>query len=121
VKALVAQGKIVEAVRFAEEGSGQNYGSNVVAHVCEDLLLSAGMVDEAYQRYGVSANQAGTYLATFRSVAKKYPHKAMAEILSDLVKSTPGHEGKWFAAAKEAGLFDEALTLAPVRPAIQKR
>jgi hypothetical protein len=116
VKALVAQGKIVEAVRFAEEESGQNAGWTVVAQVCEDLLLSAGMVDEAYQRYGVSANRAGTYLASFRAVAKKYPHKAATEILSDLVRSTPGDEGKWFAAAKEAGLFDEALALASRTP-----
>jgi len=32
------------------------------------------------------------------------------------VKSTPGDEGKWFAAAKEAGLFDEALVLAGRTP-----
>jgi hypothetical protein len=116
VKALVAQGKIVEAIRYAEEGRGLNDGWDIVAAVCEDLLLSAGMVEEAYQRYGVSANRAGTYLATFRAVAKKYPRKGAAEILADLVKSTPGDEGKWFAAAKEAGLFDEALALAGRTP-----
>lgn len=116
VKALAAQGKIVDAVRFAEEGRGLNDGWDVVAHACEELLLSAGMVDEAYQRYGVSANRGGTYLATFRAVAKRYPHKAAAEILADLVRSTPGDEGKWFAAAKEASLFDEALTLASRAP-----
>jgi hypothetical protein len=116
VKALVAQGKIVEAIRYAEEGRGLNDGWDIVAAVCEDLLLSAGMVEEAYQRYGVSANRAGTYLATFRAVAKKYPRKSAAEILADLVKSTPGDEGKWFAAAKEAGLFDEALALAGRTP-----
>ena len=30
--------------------------------------------------------------------------------------STPGEEGKWFAAAKEAGLYDEALALASRTP-----
>ncbi len=40
----------------------------------------------------------------------------MKELLGDLVASTPGEEGKWFAAAKEAGLFDEALALANRTP-----
>ena len=69
-----------------------------------------------YARYGLRANQGGTYLATFRAVAKKYPHKSAGEILGDLVKTTPGSEGKWFAAAKEAGLFTEALALATLAP-----
>jgi hypothetical protein len=67
-------------------------------------------------RYGLRANQAGTYLATFRVVARKYPHRQAAEILEGLVKTTPGEEGKWFAAAKEAGRYDEALALAGRTP-----
>ena len=73
------------------------------------------MIDEAYERYGVCANQGGTYLATFRAVARKYPHKAAGEILADLVKTTPGNGGKWFAAAKDAGLYADALSLAKER------
>ena len=84
--------------------------------MCEEILLSSGSVDEAYERYGLRANRAGTYLGTFRAVAKKYPHKHAAEILAGLVKTTPGEEGKWFAAAKEARLYDEALTLAGQMP-----
>ncbi len=42
------------------------------------------------RRYGLDANQAGTPLATFRAVAKKYPRKRASEILGDLIK-TPGH------------------------------
>ncbi len=57
-----------------------------------------------------------TYLATFRSIVKKYPNQAPAKILSDLVASTPGQEGKWFAAAKDAGLYDEAIALAQRTP-----
>jgi len=116
VKALAAQGKIAEAIRYAEGGCGLNDNPAAIAQVCEKLLLASGMIDEAYQRYGIAANQAGTYLATFRAVAKKYPHKAATEILADLVKSTPGDEGKWFAAAKEAGLYAEALALASRTP-----
>jgi len=74
------------------------------------------MMDEAYARYGVRVNRGGTYLATFRAVAKKYPCKPADEILADLVKTTPGSEGKWFAAAKDAGLYTEALSLATRAP-----
>jgi hypothetical protein len=69
-----------------------------------------------YATYGLHANRGPTYLATFRAVARKYPHKTAPEILADLVKTTPGQEGKWFAAAKEAGLYEEALALAGRTP-----
>lgn len=62
------------------------------------------------------ARRSGTYLATLKAVAKEYPHKSSGEILVDLVKTTPGEEGKWFAAAKEVGLYDEALALASRTP-----
>ncbi len=88
--------------------------------VCEEILLSAGSADEAYERYGLVANRRGTYLATFRAVARKYSHKSAADILADLVRTTPGEEGKWFAATKEAGLYDEALALAAASLAIRR-
>jgi hypothetical protein len=116
VKALAASGKKAEAIRFAEDGRGLNDSPVAIACACEEVLLSSGLVDEAYRRYGLVANQRGTYLATFRAVAKKYPHKSASEILADLVKTTPGDEGKWFAAAKEAGLYAEALALASHTP-----
>ena len=34
----------------------------------------------------------------------------------DLVASTPGQEEKWFAAAKDVGLYDEAIALARRTP-----
>jgi hypothetical protein len=37
-------------------------------------------------------------------------------VLRDLVESTPGQEGKWFASAKWAGLYDEAIRLANLSP-----
>ena len=116
VKALAAKGKKAEAIRYAEEGRGLNDSPVAIARACEEVLLSSGLIDEAYKRYGLEANQAGSYLATFRAVAKKYPHKPVGEILADLVKTTPGVEGKWFAAAKDAGLYDEALALASRTP-----
>ena len=116
VKALAASGKKAEAIRYAEDCRSPWALDLDIDAICEEILLSSGLVDEAYERYGLRANRAGTYLATFRAVAKKYAHKRAAEILAGLVKTTPGEEGKWFAAAKEAGLYDEALTLAGQTP-----
>lgn len=116
VKALAAMGKKSEALRYAESCRGPSTSDGEVDAACEEILLSSGLADEAYERYGLVARPGGTYLATFRAVAKKYPHKEAGDILADLVGSTPGEEGKWFAAAKEAGLYDEALALASLTP-----
>lgn len=111
VKALVAMGKKAEAVRYAEQSRGLNDPGWQIAESCEAVLLSSGMADEAYRRYAIEANQGTTNLATFRAIAKKYPHILPEQILRDLVVSTPGAEGKWFAAAKDAGLFNVAIEL----------
>lgn len=116
VKALAAMGNSAEAIRYAEAERGLNDHPVAIARICENVLLASGFADEAYRRYGLLANQAGTYLAWFRAVAKKYPHKEPRSILEDLVDSTPGEEGKWFAAAKSAKLFDEAIALAKRTP-----
>ena len=116
VKALAAMGRTSEAITYAESCRGTWTSEGAVDELCEQVLLSRGLADEAYARYGVRASRAGTYLATFRAVARKYPHKAPRQILADLVRNTPGEEGKWFAAAKEAGLYDEALALASRTP-----
>jgi len=115
-KALAAMGKKSEAIRYAESCRGPWTNDGEVDAICEEILLSSGMVEEAYTRYGLQANRGGTYLATFRAVARKYPDKSAATILADLVEASPGDEGKWFAAAKGAGLFDEALALAGRAP-----
>ena len=103
-------------MQFAEACRSPWESDSRIDELCEEILLSSGQTDEAYQRYALRANRAGTYLATFRAVAKKYPHKAPSEILTDLVATTPGQEGKWFAAAKDVGLYDEALALASRTP-----
>jgi len=111
VRALAAMGRRSEAIRSAESSRGPWTPDGGVDQVCEEILLSSGSIDEAYGRYGLRANRGSTYLATFRSVARKYPRKSSGQILADLVMTTPGDEGKWFAAAKQAGLYDEALAL----------
>jgi hypothetical protein len=116
VNALVAMGRKSEALRYAESCRGPWTNDNDVHRLCEEILLSSGLVDEAYRRYGLLANRAGTYIGTFRAVARKYPHKSGREILRDLIRTTPGDEGKWFAAAKEEGLYDVALAVARSSP-----
>jgi len=116
VKALAAMGRKPEAIRYAEASRGLNDHPIAIARACEEILLSSGLAEEAYARYALAANQRTTFLATFRAIAKKYPTKAPAKILDDLVASTPGQEGKWFAAAKDAGLYDEAIALAQRMP-----
>ena len=112
VKALAAVGKKAEAIRYAESRRSPWASDHEIDSMCEDILLSSGLVEEAYERYGLRANRGGTYLATFRAVGKKYPQKSPRELLADLVGTTPGSNAKWFAAAKEAGLYDEAVRLA---------
>ena len=116
VKALAAMGQKAEAIRYAESCRSPWASDQDIDALCEDILLSSRLVDEAYARFGLTANRAGTYLATFRAVARKYPNKSSGDILANLVKTTPGEEGKWFAAAKEAGLYEEALALASQTP-----
>ncbi|MDA8327558.1 MAG: hypothetical protein M0Z83_01140 [Betaproteobacteria bacterium] len=111
VKALAAQGKKAEAIRYAEESRGRNDPGWQIAQTCEEILLSSGLAEEAYRRYAIEANQGTTNLATFRAIVKKYPNTPPEQILRDLVASTPGAEGKWFAAAKDVGLFSVAIDL----------
>jgi hypothetical protein len=70
----------------------------------------------AYRRHGLIANQAVTHAAWFRAVRKTYPERTPAEVLDDLAAVTPGEEGRWFAAAKDAKLFDKAIALANLTP-----
>ena len=116
VKAFAAMGKKAEAIRYAESCRSPWASDHEIDSMCEEILLSSGLVEEAYERYGLRANRSGTYLATFRAVAKKYPQKSPRELLADLAGSTPGGEAKWFAAAKEAGLYDAAVELASSGP-----
>ena len=49
-------------------------------------------------------------------MTSKYPQIEPKAILGDLVDRTSGDEGKWFVAAKSAGLLDEAAELANTSP-----
>ncbi len=126
-RALNALNRADDALRYAEESRDTKpdrfqpfflyrYEDNAISAFCEETLLSRGRDEEAYARYAIEANVKSTYLATFRAIAKKYPNISPRRILDDLVCATPGNEGKWFAAAKSAGLYDEAIALANRTP-----
>jgi hypothetical protein len=116
VQALVALGKKDEALHYAEDSRGIYESTSALARTCEEILLSDGLYDEAYRRYAIEANRKTTNLATFRAIVQKYPLKNPREILNDLASNSPGEAGKWFAAAKSAGLYLEALELANSSP-----
>ena len=109
-------GRKAEAVQYAEASRGLNQPDSVIDQACEQILISSGLHDEAYRRYGLSAAVGNSYIARFRSVAKCYPMKDERQILSDLIAATSGEEGKWFATAKELGVYDLALELANQSP-----
>ncbi|HEX9642053.1 MAG TPA: hypothetical protein VGB13_12170 [Candidatus Krumholzibacteria bacterium] len=50
VKALAAQGKKAEAIRYAEGCWSPWASDHDIDRLCEEILLSAGLIDEAYAR-----------------------------------------------------------------------
>lgn len=116
VQALMVLGKKAEALRYAQASYGLNDPKSLIDRTCEEILISSGLMEEAYQRYALSANWKNTGIATFRAIAQKYPQKDKAEILHDLIASTPGQEGKWFASAKELEFYDTAMAIASSSP-----
>ncbi|WP_219136386.1 hypothetical protein [Janthinobacterium sp. UMAB-60] len=111
-KALAKMGRRDEAIQYAQDSKGLNEPLMAIAEFCEGALLDAGFVEEAYARDAMDATNATTNLTTFKAAAKKYPGIPKKTILRDLVASQPGQEGKWFAAAKDAGLFELSIELA---------
>ncbi|MES9897180.1 MAG: hypothetical protein ABW141_20065, partial [Candidatus Thiodiazotropha endolucinida] len=73
VEALLAGGKKAEAIQYAEASRGLNQPDSVIDQACEEILISSGLHEEAYQRYGLSAALGNSYIARFRTVAKRYP------------------------------------------------
>ncbi len=70
LKALMAMEKKAEALRYAEDSRGLNEPEHSISKACEEILLTSGMVEEAYAGYAIEANQKTTYMATFRAIVK---------------------------------------------------
>ncbi len=115
-RALLTLGRPAEAIRYAEASRSNYSDPRTIDRFCEDVLLASGLREEAYRRYALSAHRGTTNLATLRAVAKAYPERSKETILRDLIATTPGEEGKWFAAAKDTGMFPLAIELAQTSP-----
>jgi len=111
MQALVSEGRTDEALAYAEASRGLNQPDAAIDAACEKLLLDLGRVNEAYEKYGLTASASSTGLATFRAIVKKYPRQDPKKILLDLAAAS-GEPGRWFAAAKDAGFLDLALEFA---------
>ena len=72
------QGKISEAIEFAEGCGGLNDGLSV-ASTCEQLLLEAGRYEEAYERYAHVVNGENSYLATYRRIPRSIRQLGLRE------------------------------------------
>jgi len=113
-QALVKQGKVDEAIAYAESIRDLHkgtYDNHSIDDFCEKTLLAAGRADEAYDKYGVRLVESGTYVSVYRRLVTKYPHRNKRQMLLDLMEQS-GTKGKWFAAAKDAGFLDIALDCA---------
>lgn len=111
MQTLLSEGRTEEALAYAEASRGLNQPDTAIDAACEKILLDIGRVDQAYEKYALTANGSSTGLATFRAIVKKYPGHDPKKILLDLARSS-GEPGRWFAAAKGAGYLDLALEFA---------
>jgi len=108
----VARGEVDEAIEFMTKAVNAWTPMAGLARFAERVLMQAGRRTEAYEKYALEANRCTTYLATFRLISKKYPGIDVDRLLTDLIATTPGEEGKWFATAKTLKRFDLAMQLA---------
>ncbi|WP_342119191.1 hypothetical protein [Pseudoduganella sp. OTU4001] len=115
-KAWLAKGDVAKSIQYAEATERSSWDPGHIAAFCESVMLDTGHTEEAYARYAIAAADGTTNLAIFRSIRKKYPAMDSETILRDLAASKPGQEGKWFAAAKDAGLYDLAIELVKQSP-----
>ncbi|MCZ7556168.1 MAG: hypothetical protein M5R41_07195 [Bacteroidia bacterium] len=112
IRALAATGRVEEALEWLESGAGLNDSRYAIARCGEEILLAVGQSERAFRTYGLDANMATTFLATYRALCKKYPGIDARDILNHCIEQSPDEEGKWFAAARSAGYLDVAQQLA---------
>ena len=95
VQALLAQGRVDEALAYAEASRGLNQPDTAIDAACEKILLDAGRMNEAYEKHALNAKVSSTGLSTFRAIVKRYPGRDSKKILLDLAASS-GDPGRWF-------------------------
>ncbi|MDO5576333.1 MAG: hypothetical protein Q4F84_04585, partial [Fibrobacter sp.] len=113
IKVIAAKGDIDQAIKMLDECMKNSYVSPYqAAYLGENLLLSNGRIEEAYQRYAFNMPFSRTGLATFSSICKKYPQISPQRILKDLIDYDEGNEKRYFAAARKIGMIDLAIEIA---------
>lgn len=110
-QALLKDGRVDEAIAYAEATRGLNEPDASISHACETALLAAGRADEAYTRYALAGLDLRTGLQAFRDLVKRYPDRNPRNLLLDLAHAS-GDPGRYFAAAKDSGHLDLALRFA---------
>ena len=68
-------GKKAVVVHYAEVSRGLNQQDSLIDRVSEEILISSGLHEEAYQHYGLSAAVGNSYITRFRVVAKRHSIK----------------------------------------------
>ena len=119
VQALVKLGRKAEAIRYAQNSCGLNDSKWRMEEMCEEILLSSNLREEAYRRYALPRLALRPGLPAFRIVVKKYPEKDPKDILKEALDEVADQPGKWFATAKQLGMLDLASEIAqrsPVEP-----
>ncbi|TVS18726.1 MAG: hypothetical protein EA417_02465 [Gammaproteobacteria bacterium] len=112
VAALRAKGETEAALRRAETAAESGLFVGDPAQVCEELLRELGRHQEAFERYALAAHESSSRVKWLKSLLAAYPERDPGAMLAALVATTPGQEGRWFAAARQAGLLDAAVALA---------
>lgn len=117
VLAWAALGDVDRALAYAADSNplGHAYEPEIAA-TCEAVLLAAGRREQAYRDYAFAANTRQNCLLSFRALVRRYPERAPAEVLSDLIEASPGQEGRWFATARALEFFELARELAERAP-----
>lgn len=115
VEALKAQGRLKDALAMAQDVC-LNDPTTTVGLACEQLLIDLDQEEAAYRSYGLTLQRATNYKLTFKAICRRYPKRQPEQILRDLISSSAGTEGQWFAAAVDLKLFDVALECARTGP-----
>jgi hypothetical protein len=111
-EALARTGMADAAIAYAD-GCRTPHGNDDrrIDRFCEDVLIKSERTEEAYRRYGLQTVAGPTYLSIYRDTVKRYPDKDRRQVLLDLIEAR-GERGKWFAAAKDEGFLDVAMSCA---------
>ncbi|MCP5461884.1 MAG: hypothetical protein H7A34_01730 [bacterium] len=107
-EALRRQGRIADALSYADSIRDEDHYESKIMLFCESLLIQSGLKEEAYRRYGLNIRDGRTYLAQFKSIVKKYPEYPEKKILLDLINQSD-NKAAWFSSARQAGFLDIAL------------